>query len=373
MNGRERALRIAVAYPGYSPETFVQAHLDHLNDVVLYLWDGFPPRRAGDRILLHEAGFGRLNDALMGRMRGRDLHAEHVQRITKELRRSKADVVLAEFGYQAAEMIAPCAKANVPLVAHFHGIDAHGHKYLERYGKYAGLFRSAAAIIAVSRHMHEHLLALGSPRDRTFHICYGVDMDRFDGNRKPAQAPHFLAIGRFVEKKAPHLMILAFAKVLQKVPDARLTMIGDGRLWGACVQLVKALGLSGSVDLTGARDHDQVAGSLHMCTAFVQHSVTAMDGDSEGTPVAVLEALASGVPVIATRHAGIPDVVQHEVNGLLCDELDIDTMASNMLRVIAEPEFAAALGRSGRETAMRDFPLQGQIAKLRSVLERVVK
>ncbi len=365
--------RIAIAYASPRPDTFVQAHMERLPGVVLVLGDGLPPNRLENGgLIMHGSGAGRIMDVASGALRGLLPQKEHSRRIAQLLKEREAQVVLAEFGYTAMYMLDACRMAGVPLVAHFHGIDAHSRDYLRKYHRYQQLFKEGAAFVAVSRSMRDHLIQLGAPAERTHHTVYGVDLERFTG-AKPAQAPpNLLAIGRFVEKKAPHLTILAFSKVLERLPEARLTMVGDGRLWEACDSMVRALGLGDRIHLAGHSPHDGILPYLRTSRAFVQHSVTAHNGDSEGTPVAILEAMASGLPVIATRHAGIPDVVEHGVHGLLCDELDITTMAASMERLLSDPMLAATMGAQAASYARRTFPMEQQIAALHTVLRQAV-
>src|ERR1017187_829454 len=152
-----------------------------------------------------------------------------------------------------------------------------------------------------------------------------------------------------------------------------MTMIGDGPLLNPCRQLVQALGLQGVIEFMGPQVPDVVAARMRKARAFVQHSVRAMNGDSEGTPVAVIEAQASGLPVVATRHAGIRDVVLDGDTGVLVDELDLDGMAEGMIRLVRDSEVAGRMGRAGRQNAIDRFSLPASIKQLATVIERAMK
>jgi colanic acid/amylovoran biosynthesis glycosyltransferase len=366
-------LRICLSYPAPRPETFVRAHRERLQKVGLVLYDGIKPTRYNEGgTIMHGSGRGKVRDALTGMIRGRSLQQEHDHRITALLKRHKVQVVLAEYGYTGMELMAACRMAAVPLVAHFFGKDAHSTAYLERYGNYRQLFSQAGALVVVSSTMRDQLKVLGAPPEKIVHIACGVDVEKFHVGDPAAAPPHFIAVGRFVEKKAPHLTLMAFAEVLRTHPEARLTMVGDGRLWEACAQLVSALRLSDRVDLCGVRSPEEIVALKHRSRAFVQHSVTTLDGDSEGTPVAIQEAMSAGLPVIATRHAGIQDVIEDGRSGLLCDPFDIGTMAAHMRSCIDDPGAAKAIGLAARARALSDFPVERQIARLQDVLHRVV-
>jgi len=161
--------------------------------------------------------------------------------------------------------------------------------------------------------------------------------------------------------------------LLLNVPDARLTMVGQGPLWESCVQRVRSEGLADRVALPGVKEPAEVAALMRGARAFVQHSVRALSGDSEGTPLAVLEAMASGLPVIATRHTGIGDVVVHEEHGLLCDEFDVAAMAAHMERVARHPDLAGRMGRAGRVHVEKHHRVEDSVARLQAILDRCAR
>jgi glycosyltransferase involved in cell wall biosynthesis len=132
------------------------------------------------------------------------------------------------------------------------------------------------------------------------------------------------------------------------------------------------LGIEKSVTFLGAQPHQVVMSEMQLGRCFVQHSVVASDGDSEGTPVAILEAGASGLPVISTHHAGIPDVVVQGETGLLVEEYDVDAMASEMLRIAVDPELAGCLGRMARKHVQENFSMERRIGRLWSIIQRSI-
>jgi glycosyltransferase involved in cell wall biosynthesis len=364
-------LRIAIATPtrrAYS-ETFIAAHEQHLKEVVAILSDGVPPRMVDTEPLLIPTTYkGRLRSFIERKFLRLDHVAQHDRRIAELLRVRRVDVVLAEYGSMGEAMVNACRDAGVPLVAHFHGYDAHVHQLAVQHQNYQRLFRSAAALIVVSRSMEQRLRELGAPEAKVHYNCYGIDVDRFAAGYAEDAPPHFIAIGRFVDKKAPHLSLLAFRKVVDECPEARLTMVGDGPLREACKELVAALGLQVHVELCGIRTPVEIAALLKKSRGFLQHSVVTSTGDSEGTPLAVLEAMACAVPVVATHHAGIGDVVEHEQRGLLCAERDVERMAMHLVKLVRDPARAGVLGRAGRVYVEQHHRLQDHIASLHKIL-----
>ncbi|MEI7769492.1 MAG: glycosyltransferase, partial [Chloroflexales bacterium] len=286
------------------------------------------------------------------------------------LRAARCDLVLAEYGPTGVEVARACAWAGLPLVVHFHGVDAYAQGLLGTYGpRYPALFARAAAVIAVSRAMEAHLLGLGAPRDRVHYLPCGADMGLFQPSDPAAAPPHFLAVGRFIDKKAPQLTLLAFQQVHAALPEARLTMVGDGVLRESCRRMATAMGLAEAVCFPGPQPHAEVAALMARSRAFVQHSLVAESGDSEGTPVAVIEAGAAGLPVVSTRHAGIVDVVVEGRTGLLVDEGDMRGMARAMLALAREPALAGRMGAAAAEHARAHFDQRVQLDRLWAILD----
>lgn len=368
----EEPLHIALASPALNAwsETFIAAHIERLHHVDLLLTDGEPPRQASPGgPLARTSWWGRWADKVFARRFG-GMPGLLRHRLYIRLREQRPQVLLAEYGSAAASILEPCVRAGVPLVVHFHGVDAHRLDYIERYAGYRDVFAYAKALVVVSRVMEKQLLALGAPREKVVYNCYGIDVDRFLPGDPATSGPHFLAVGRFTAKKAPQLTIQAFKRLHEQWPDARLTMVGHGKLWDECRELIGRLGLGDVVDLCGVKKPDEIAALMRRSRAFVQHSVVTQNNDHEGTPLAVLEAMASAIPVVSTRHAGIVDVVAEGERGLLCDEHDVAAMAAAMLRLAADPELARRMGRAGRAYVEVHHRVEVQVGLLQGILRR---
>ena len=270
-----------------------------------------------------------------------------VRAMADYLNEHRVEAVLAQFGPCGVEMMPVCAVAKVPLLVHFHGYDAWRKEVLASYGtRYRALFEQAHAVIAVSREMHDHLAAMGAHTARLHHVPYGVDTELFTGAQPAVSGRDFLIVGRQVEKKGHLLVLLAFAELLKFVPDCSLRIIGSGALRESGEMLVRALGISDHVRWLGVLSPQDVARELQSSRALIQFSQITPSGDREGTPVAMLEAMSSGVPVIGTRHAGIPDVIQDEVHGLLVDPFHQAGLTRALRRLATDPELAGRLGRA---------------------------
>jgi glycosyltransferase involved in cell wall biosynthesis len=288
------------------------------------------------------------------------------------LRRQKIDVALAEYGTTGAEIQDACRRAGVPLVVYFFGFDAWRNDIVERYrADYQRMFAGAAAIIAVSDSIRKRLLEWGAPAARIHHVVCGADPARFSGAEPEKAAPHFVAVGRFTDKKGPLLTLRAFGDAAAAEPAARLSMVGDGPLLDAARRLADELGLQDRVAFLGVRPSAEVAELYRSARAFVQHSVTADNGDREGTPVAILEAQMAGLPVVSTRHSGIPEIVADGETGILVEERDVAGMASAMARLARDPALAGAMGKAARARALAHFSQERSLGALAGVLTRV--
>ena len=371
-------MRVCIVSPNkqaYS-ETFIKAHIDRLDEVVSVLYGGHLPTHimGNDQALLDPSAGSRIKRAVASKLAGRSIEELQREAIAAHLRDQKIELVLAEYGPTGVELMQVCASLKIPLVTHFHGIDAYHVDILKKYERgYQELFNSHSELIAVSKHMEQKLLDLGAPRSSVHYNVYGVDIERFSKGDPGNSGLEFLSIGRFTDKKAPFLTILAFAEILKEFPDAKLTMVGDGALWDPCKKLVIGLGLENAIDLPGVVGPDMVAAKLGSARAFVQHSLTPANNDHEGTPLAVIEASASGVPVISTTHAGIPDVVEHEVTGLLSAENDLGAMVANLKRLAKDKNLAGEMGEAGRQKAVAEFNVNKSIAGLQEILENALK
>ncbi|MEI8307581.1 MAG: glycosyltransferase [Chloroflexales bacterium] len=353
-------------------ESFIEAHVRGLPADIRVLYGGWFPRwRDHHRLLLPPPlGVARARLTTMPRPLREPLRLASDLGLAAFLRAVRCELVLAEYGPTGAEVARACAWANVPLAVHFHGADAYERDILATYGPhYPALFARAAAIIAVSREMESRLLALGTPRDRLHYLPYGADVNLFQGANPAAAPPHFLAVGRFVDKKAPQLTLLAFQQVHAAMPEAHLTMVGDGALRESCLRLAKAMGLADVVSFPGPLPHAEVAALMARSRAFVQHSLVALSGDSEGTPVAIIEAGAAGLPVVATRHAGIIDVVVEGATGLLVDQGDAAGMAEAMLTLARDPALAGRMGAAAADRARVHFDQRTQLNRLWAILD----
>ena len=268
---------------------------------------------------------------------------------------SSFDAILAHFGpngVHASEM----RRAGVlrgPLVTVFHGYDMNPGRPAVQRG-YDRLFQEGDRFLPVCEYFRQRLVSWGAPAERTKVHHMGVDIDRFAFTPRSIEGGvlRLISIARLVPKKGLEWSIRAAAEL---GPSVSYTIVGDGPERAKLQSLITELGASRVVQLAGWKDQDQVADLLRQAHVLVAPSVTTSDGEEEGIPVALMEAMASGMPVIATRHSGIPELVRDEATGFLVDEKRVDQLVHQIRRLLEQPARLDSMGRAGRDIVVRDF------------------
>lgn len=285
------------------------------------------------------------------------------RRVEAFLRENRAFAILAEFGHLGSSFAPIGAALGIPVFVYFRGFDAS-----KRLGSplrvisYKAAIPKLAGYFAVSQSLVDNLAAKGVRHPRTWVIPSGVDTRLFaPGEKDPGLV---LAVGRMIPKKAPLVTVEAFARAAADFPGTRLEMIGEGPLLEAAQARAAALGVAERVRFLGLQPHEAVRAKLAAASVFLQHSVTDAEGNEEGLPIAIQEAMASGAAVVSTRHAGIPDAVTEGLDGLLVDEGDLDGYAGALRAVLADPALRARLAAAARvtaETRLDTRILQGRV------------
>lgn len=290
----------------------------------------------------------RIANRRLGGFRGAPAEAEAWRRLYEV---DRPRVALCHYGTTAVRMAPLFNSLGLPVVAHFNGFDLssalRGFNYRRNLARLAPRF---AACVVVADYMRDWLVEHGCDPARVHKIPYGAPMAELPvADRLGDQPARFVMVGRLTDKKRPDLTLRAFAVCRETHPDARLVVVGDGPLMEECRRLAAELALGTSVEWLGSQPIDEVKRRLAAASAFVQHSVTAASGDKEGWPVAIAEAAGAGLPVIATRHASIPEQVEDGRTGLLVDEGDWRGMGEAMSRLASDPGERVRMGAAARE------------------------
>jgi glycosyltransferase involved in cell wall biosynthesis len=299
-----------------------------------------------------------------------------------ELAEHRPVLIHAHFGVEAVYGMEIADRLGVPLVTTFHGFDAtmstrellasRKPSWIQYLVKRADLKRRGDLFIGVSRFVLERLERLGFPAERTRLHYIGVDPAAFDQRDAPADETILLHVARLVEKKGTAYLLDAFARIAPRHPDARLVVIGAGPLREKLARRAAELRIDSRVRWLGAVAHDEVRAWLRRAAVFCLPSCTAANGDSEGLGQALLEAAASGVPVVATRHGGIPEAVEDGTTGYLVRERDAAGLAAALDVLLSSESLRQIFGDAARRFARTQFDLHRQTRGLERLYAEVL-
>ena len=349
-------------------ETFIEEQIKQLEPVDV-LFEGWQPSRLKRGGSIYPLPFSIL--AVRGILR-RALPGLYQKIYTHYLRRflrfHKVDAFLANYGPLGTNIYEACLAEGIPFSVVFLGFDAAEKKTLTTYGaRYELSLPRAKAIICVAESMRATLEEIAGPLPNLHVIPCGVDTSKFIPGT-PKEGFNVISVARFAEKKGSLKSIQAFEILLRDFPQAQLRMVGDGPLWEEAKEYVSAHGLSGNIHFLGAMGQSDYLPLLQESNVFIQHSVLTPSGDSEGTPVAILEASACGLAICSTRHAGIPDAVIEGKTGLLVDEHDVEGMASSLKEFASDVALTRAYGVAARKHMEEQYDVVKLSAKIKDLL-----
>lgn len=290
------------------------------------------------------------------------------------------DAIVAHFGPQGmiAAALREAGLLEGPLTTIYHGYDLSSAPRKLGEQLYRPLFVLGEAHVAISRHGLRRLEALGAPRSKTSVLHVGVDLDAFSPRRTPeapvANAPlRLLSIGRLVPKKGFLDAVRAVALAKERGVSLSYVVLGSGPQRDELERAITKAGVSREIELRGAATDAQVRQALADSDVLLAPSVTAEDGDEEGIPVVLMEAMASELCVIATRHGGIPELVTDGFCGRLVAEGDVPALASAIVEQAEHRERGRRFGREGRRRVAADFNRREQTRALVEHLARTTR
>jgi glycosyltransferase involved in cell wall biosynthesis len=294
----------------------------------------------------------------------------------------KPSIIHAHFGNEAQWSVPIAKRLGLPLVATFHGMDAACLEHIHRggstsevhpairrfYPKRLALAKAASRIIAVSNFIKGLLISVGFPEEKieTSHI--GIDIPLWaEAHSDPAiQHPYMLFIGRLVEKKGI-LDLLAAWKIAK--PGCDLRIVGGGPL---AANIQASIEGASDIHMHGPTPPEQVRSLMKGAMACIVPSRRAPNGDCEGLPTVIYEALAASTPIIASKHAGIPEAIDDGIEGLLFPEGDVSELAKSIAVLSRNTELAHRLGRAGLERASKNFNIHDRIRQVENIYHQCI-
>ncbi|CAA6812592.1 MAG: Unknown protein [uncultured Sulfurovum sp.] len=262
--------------------------------------------------------------------------------INSIINKIKPDVIHCQFGIEALRLIDNLDQnTSIPLVIQFRGYDAsrllNHPAYVKRLQEVLSKPHNYAIFVSESLRKNLNKYHINTQNSMILHS--GIDVNKFVPNPSIAKSDifTFLQISSLKSKKGHTYTIKAFAQFLKKQSSKKykLQLTGDGDEKKALKKLVTSLGIDNFVEFVGFVDHQKAKELLEKAHVFVHHSITPKDGDEEGIPNALMEAMAMELPVISTYHAGIPELITNEINGYLVKEKDINSYAQRMEDILS--------------------------------------
>lgn len=292
--------------------------------------------------------------------------------VTQALKAHQTEVIHAHFGLNGTMVLGAARRLNLPLVVSLHGHDIGGlepqNRHTVRYGRYQRLapelFEYASRFLCASTELAQLLLEKGAPEEKVKVHHLGVDVDAFRPSlrktREMRAGARVLMVGRLVEKKGIDDGLRAFARVADEFPDSEMVIVGDGPLRSQLRRLSEDLGLGTRVVFRGAVSSAEVLEEMQQAALLLTPSYTTASGDRESGVIVVKEAGAVGLCTVATRHGGIPEIVEDGHTGYLVPERDVHALADRMRRVLSSPGRSAEMGKSARARVIRLYDTRKQ-------------
>ncbi len=293
------------------------------------------------------------------------------------LGRAEAGLLHIYFGNHAVHLRPLIRAYTRPVVVSFPGADAAVDMDKPPYrDAMRQVLLAADRIFARSQALADDLASLGCPPEKIRIQRTGIPLDdwKFLPRTPPSDgAWRFFQSCRLIEKKGLKSSLHAFATVRKKFPLATFAIAGDGPQLDDLHSLASSLGIADAVHFLGFLDQGSLRAEIYRAHFFLHPSETGPDGNREGVPNALLEAMASGIPVLATEHGGIPEAVENGVSGILVPERDHAALAAAALDLISSPERYSQILTAGRAAIESKFERSRQIATLESLYRELLE
>jgi len=285
------------------------------------------------------------------------------------LERGPYDVLHCQFGTVGARVVTlrQIGAATGKLVTSFRGYDAPRGNAGDD-ARYDELFKEGDLFLPVSAALRRRLIDAGCDALKIEVLHSGIDLARLvyaERHLRDGEPLRVVTIARLVEKKGVIYALRAIARLVAAGRTVTYTVAGDGVLRPELERAIAELGLDSQVRLLGWQSHDEVIRLCKAAHVLVAPSVTASNGDQEGIPNAVKEAMAMGLPVVSTWHGGIPELVGDRVSGLLVPERDEAALAGCLAYLLDHPEAWPAMTRAARARVEAEYDIE----KLNDTLE----
>lgn len=300
-------------------------------------------------------------------------------RLRVELRAHRCQLLHVFFGNTAVQLLPILGDPNrrYPAIVSFHGADVLVELENAKYrSALLDVLGRVDLVLARSQSLLDALLNVGCPPEKLRLNRTGIPLNKFPFAARPWPtdgAWRLLQACRLIKKKGLTTSLQAFLEFTKSYPNATLTVAGEGPEQSALQALAAQLKLGDKVRFTGFLDQEELRRQLYESHLFLHPSEQDSDGNQEGVPNSILEAMATGLPVFATHHGGIPEAVQHGTNGFLVPERDHAGLAKALLNATAEPLLLSQVAAAASRTVAEEFSLNAQVRRLEDYYQEAME
>ncbi|EMI6683915.1 glycosyltransferase [Enterobacter kobei] len=298
------------------------------------------------------------------------------------LKAQPLDLIHAHFAIDGLYALKLAQLKGIPLCTTLHGFDvtvsnkdlltSRSPAWISYFLHQKKLKNQGDKFICVSDFIAQQALRHGFPENKIVQHYIGIDIDKYKPRERQDYQGIILHVARLVEKKGTAVLINAIKHVKERNADVKLVIIGDGPLMGELKAQVSSLGLERNVTFTGALSHGDVMTWMRKASMLVLPSITAKTGDAEGLGMVLLEAAVTSVPVIGTRHGGIPEAIIDEHTGFLVRERDANQLAERIDYLLNNEQTSFEMGDNARNFIREKFNLSEQTLKLEKIYQELI-
>lgn len=279
------------------------------------------------------------------------------------------DIIHFHFGPISQQYSHLIEETDANSFASFYGSDVSAYPKKHGFDVYNQVFEKTDQIIALSENMAQDLQALGCDEEKIRTVRLGIDMEKFEfktREKSEEEAYRILTVGRFVEKKGIKYGLEAVAELKDKY-EIEYNIVGDGELRDEIEQKIEDLGLQEEVTLHGYVEYSEMRDMMYENHLLLAPSVTAEDGDKEGAPMVIIEGQATGMPVISTRHSGIPEIVKEGESAYLAEERNSKELAEKLEKMLEKSDQWNEKGLAGSEFIKQKHSIEQMVSKLEEI------
>ena len=289
----------------------------------------------------------------------------------------EAKLLHVHFGYNAIKLTGLKKKRNIPMICSFYGIDAHHFPYANKRNlkKMQGMFIQVDKVLVLGKYMKSQLINLGCPEDKIIIHHLGIYLDKIEfvlRTYNKSRPVRFLLASSFIEKKGVETCLQALINLKNDL-DFTVDIIGDGPLKTRIQDIIKSGNLQEKVKMHGYQPYEFFIKLAYDCDVMLQASRTSEANDKEGTPMSLVDAMATGMPVVSTRHGDIPEIVVDGVTGFLAEEGSVVEFEEAISKMMERMEEISIFSRKSRKWIEENFDVEKQSDRLSHIYNNLIE